>query len=102
VAALKSIRAPEGSCGHVHDAFGFLFTPFFDDWTHDDFRRFVFNEDYTIVDPDYVDRRPTQMAEQMARLLNGYQDARILDYGAGRGVFHLWPGSSEGLPHGMT
>jgi hypothetical protein len=72
---------------HRCDACGFLFTPFFDDWTHDDFRRFVYNEDYTIVDPDYVDRRPTQMAEQMARLLNGYQDARILDYGAGRGVF---------------
>jgi hypothetical protein len=80
---------PSGVAVHYHrcNECGFLFTPFFDNWTSEDFRRFIYNADYTLVDPDYVSIRPISVAGQLARLLDGHQDARILDYGAGRGVF---------------
>ncbi len=65
----------------------FLFTPFFDDWTHQDFARFVYNRDYAQVDPDYGEVRPREMARHAAGLLAGHENARILDYGAGLGLF---------------
>ena len=39
---------------HRCDNCGFLFTPFFDDWTPDDFSQFIYNQDYALVDPDYL------------------------------------------------
>ena len=35
------------------DEFGSLFTPFFDDWTEDEFRRCIYNPDYILLDPEY-------------------------------------------------
>jgi SAM-dependent methyltransferase len=64
----------------------FLFTPFFDDWAHQDFTQFVYNADYIFVDPDYKERRPIQVAEQVAARLKGCEDLRILDYGSGTGA----------------
>jgi 2-polyprenyl-6-hydroxyphenyl methylase/3-demethylubiquinone-9 3-methyltransferase len=66
---------------------GFLFTPFFDDWTEKDFSQFVYNDDYGLVDPEYQSIRPTMVAEHLAQVLYGFEDARILDYGAGSGLF---------------
>jgi 2-polyprenyl-6-hydroxyphenyl methylase/3-demethylubiquinone-9 3-methyltransferase len=68
-------------------ACGFLFTGLCDDWTRDEFRRFIYNEDYPLIDPDYLDKRPRGTAEQMKILLTEHRDARILDYGAGSGLF---------------
>jgi len=66
---------------------GFLFTTFCDDWSHEDFGRLIYNDDYVLVDPEYVSNRPIRTAERMAHWLRGYEAARILDYGAGRGLF---------------
>lgn len=66
---------------------GFLFTDFFDDWSAADFSRFIYNADYIKVDPEYAIERPTQFADNFARWLHGCEAARILDYGAGAGVF---------------
>ena len=66
---------------------GFLFTPFFDDWSAKDFSQFIYNEDYILVDPDYLSVRPRGMAGQLAEALADYKGARILDYGAGANVF---------------
>jgi hypothetical protein len=71
---------------HRCDRCGFLFTAFFDDWTHADFARFIYNDDYVLVHPDYVSTRPMAMAATLADHLAGYEGARILDYGAGRGL----------------
>jgi hypothetical protein len=68
------------------DFCGFLFTSFFDDWSHQDFSRFIYNDDYNLVDPDYISKRPQAMAGMLAHHLAGQEDARILDYGAGRGL----------------
>ena len=66
---------------------GFLFTPFFDDWSTNDFSRFIYNDDYILLDPDYLSVRPKGMAGHMAAVLADHKDARILDYGAGANVF---------------
>jgi len=66
----------------------FIFTPFFDDWTHQDFARFVYNDDYIKVDGAYDGVRPAKDAEAVSRLLDGLpKDVRILDYGSGSGLF---------------
>jgi SAM-dependent methyltransferase len=72
---------------HRCDECGFLFTAFFDDWTQEDFRRFIYNADYRLVDPEYAGIRPRLVAEHLARFMGGMVDARILDYGAGAGQF---------------
>lgn len=69
-------------CNHC----GFLFTPFFDDWSLVDFARYIYNDDYAVVDPDYVSLRPRTMARTLAALFAGCEAARILDYGAGQGL----------------
>jgi SAM-dependent methyltransferase len=69
-------------CNHC----GFLFTPFLDDWQGGDFVRFIYNDDYARVDPDYVSERPRRTAGQLARILAGHQNKRILDYGSGTGL----------------
>ena len=66
---------------------GFLFTNFFDDWPPNDFRRFVYNADYGSVDSEYSGSRPRRTAERMANLLRGLEHLRLLDYGAGNGLF---------------
>src|SRR6516162_8553610 len=80
---------PAGVPVHYHRCHecGFLFTPFFDDWTESDFRRFIYNADYILVDPEYEAARPVMVAEHLSQFLEGQRDARILDYGAGTGRF---------------
>lgn len=69
------------------DTCSLLFTNFFDDWQHGDFARFIYNEDYIAVDPEYSGVRPKGTAQLLSQLLSDYRDARILDYGAGGGAF---------------
>ena len=72
---------------HRCDQCGFLFTAFFDDWCEDDFRRFIYNDDYRLVDPEYEGIRPRLVANHLAQFLISEKGARILDYGAGSGHF---------------
>jgi 2-polyprenyl-6-hydroxyphenyl methylase/3-demethylubiquinone-9 3-methyltransferase len=71
---------------HACDSCGFLFTPFFDDWSAADFARYIYNDDYPLVDPHYTGERPRAVARVMAGLLSGHESARILDYGGGLGM----------------
>lgn len=66
---------------------GFLFTPFCDGWSQEDFARIIYNDDYALVDPSYVCARAEGLADTMAQRLAGFEEARILDYGAGSGAF---------------
>jgi len=65
----------------------FIFTDFFDDWTPEDFAKFIYNADYSLVDGEYEAIRPANMATEMASFLADHRSARILDYGSGTGVF---------------
>ena len=66
---------------------GFLFTTLCDDWTAEDFGKFIYNKDYLKVDSEYLRVRPLHVGTHFARRLSGAEDARILDYGSGAGVF---------------
>jgi SAM-dependent methyltransferase len=72
---------------HRCDNCGFLFTTFFDDWSTEDFRRFIYNDDYKILDPEYLSGRAQGVAANFARFLAEFKSARILDYGAGSAAF---------------
>lgn len=66
---------------------GFLFTEFFDRWSLEDFSRFIYNDDYIKVDPEYVSDRPIRDADGFAQRFGAFHDHRILDYGSGSGSF---------------
>ncbi len=72
---------------HRCDRCGFLFTPFFDDWSQEYFARFIYNQDYVLLDPEYLSARPKRQAEQVAKLFADFEHVRILDYGSGANVF---------------
>ena len=72
---------------HRCEACGFLFTPFFDNWTQHAFQRFIYNDDYIVVDPEYIGARPIRVAERFADLLAPARGSRVLDWGAGSGIF---------------
>jgi SAM-dependent methyltransferase len=66
---------------------GLIFTDAFDDWTPDQFKLFIYNDDYSEVDPDFATVRPTGTAKRI-QLWFGQAAARlkILDYGGGNGL----------------
>jgi len=68
-------------------ACGYIFTRDFDDWPNDAFASLIYNQDYIKVDGEYVKIRPEQYAVDFARRFKGCENARILDYGSGAGVF---------------
>lgn len=64
---------------------GFIFTTLFDRHTIEDLKRDIYNDQYVLVDPDYVETRPRNNATFLANLLAA-DKPRILDYGGGTGV----------------
>jgi SAM-dependent methyltransferase len=67
-------------------ACGFVFTSDFDSWDEATFSRHIYNQDYITIDPEYLVDRPERSAELVAHLLQGFESARILDYGSGTGA----------------
>ena len=66
----------------------FLFTIAFDEWSPDGFRQLIYNEQYVVVDPDFVEHRPTQNAKTVVETLREFRSSvRVLDYGGGTGLF---------------
>ena len=72
---------------HRCEACGFLFTTFFDEWSREDFTRYIYNDDYIKVDGDYEEVRPNAVADTMAERLAACEELSILDYGSGTGRF---------------
>jgi len=60
-----------------------IFTNFFDRWSPQDFKRFIYNRDYELVDPEFDGPRASRIAAELAPLLAGLETARILAYGPG-------------------
>ncbi len=64
-----------------------VFTADFDTWSHDDFRREIYNEAYAEVDPDYAAERPACSAALVASIIGGdCRGMEVLDYGGGNGA----------------
>lgn len=64
----------------------FIFTTAFDHFTTVDFHRYIYNEDYLLVDPDYQQLRPRGNAAFLSRLFADRRPQHILDYGGGNGL----------------
>ena len=64
---------------------GLLYTRAFDGWSPAEFRRWIYNEDYARVDPDYLAIRPAANAATVANLMRRNAITRMLDYGGGNG-----------------
>jgi 2-polyprenyl-6-hydroxyphenyl methylase/3-demethylubiquinone-9 3-methyltransferase len=65
---------------------GFIFTTAFDNFTRADFDRWIYNDQYPRVDPDYHQTRPRANADKLAAMFRDHKDLRILDYGGGTGL----------------
>jgi hypothetical protein len=69
-------------------ACGFLFTDSFDDWTEVEFKKYIYNDEYFVLDPDYRETRPVANAQFVARLFDDNKaKLHVLDYGGGDGRF---------------
>ncbi len=65
---------------------GFCFAPEISAWSLEEFEKKIYNEEYKIVDPNYLMRRPHANHETLLSLF-GKESAKIkhLDYGGGEG-----------------
>jgi hypothetical protein len=65
----------------------FLFTDAFDDWSAEQFKENIYNEQYKLADPEYETKRPRGNADFIARYWGPLKEqVRILDYGGGNGM----------------
>jgi SAM-dependent methyltransferase len=64
----------------------FIFTTAFDHFTREDFQRYIYNQEYLLVDPDYPAARPRMNAAFLSSLFSVVRPQRILDYGGGNGT----------------
>jgi SAM-dependent methyltransferase len=68
-------------------ACGFLFTDAFDDWSEDQFKTHIYNDDYLAFDPDYLVARPRNNAQMVAQHWDRQKSGmRVLDFGGGNDV----------------
>jgi 2-polyprenyl-6-hydroxyphenyl methylase/3-demethylubiquinone-9 3-methyltransferase len=79
----------------------FLFTTAFDHFTRHDFLSHVYNDEYLLVDPDYLEARPRANASFLNMLFPHARPERVLDYGGGNGVLAKSL-RAAGFPHAET
>jgi SAM-dependent methyltransferase len=66
----------------------FVFTEAFDNWSTEQFKANIYNEQYKLVDPDYETVRPCVNAEFVAQNWGPIKaQTRVLDYGGGNDAF---------------
>ena len=71
---------------YYHCSFcGFVFTCAFDKWSNEEFSHFIYNQDYTYFDPDYLEVRPQSNAILLRDNLKMERNLDVLDYGCGNG-----------------
>lgn len=83
---------PQGLCTipviyRMCDKCQFIFTNFFDGFSGEQWQRYVYNDGYLKLDPDYLKVRPCMNARDLITLLAGSKGSTIgLDYGGGNGM----------------
>jgi SAM-dependent methyltransferase len=68
------------------DSCDYLFSVDFDNWSKDDFKNNIYNNDYIVVDPEYNGQRSINDANFFVNNLTIPKHLDILDYGAGPAV----------------
>lgn len=66
---------------------GLIFTNVFDQWDYSEFKKYIYNEDYLKIDPDYAHDRPLNNAGVVYDFIKKKSDVCLLDYGGGNGKF---------------
>lgn len=67
---------------------GFLFTGDFDRFSDAEMAEEIYNQDYVLADPDFIETRPTDLSQAFAKRLDRLRPyAKALDYGGGHGLF---------------
>lgn len=70
-------------CGNCQ----FCLAPEFTNWEMLDFEERIYNDDYILVDPEYVDIRPRQNANDLISMFQEHRDKiRHLDFGGGNAL----------------
>lgn len=70
-------------CSNCH----FCFAPEFTKWELRDFEEKIYNEDYILVDPDYLDIRPRSNAKSLMTMFPEHENKiKHLDFGGGGGL----------------
>jgi len=65
---------------------GFVWTPELCAWPRERFKEQIYNEDYPLADPDYLNERPKANAALLVKWFAKVRDEiRHIDYGAGNG-----------------
>jgi SAM-dependent methyltransferase len=70
---------------HRCDGCGLIFTNAFDHWSKADYLQHIYNDDYVLVDPDYIDVRPEGNAVFILDFIRKGHALTCLDYGGGNG-----------------
>ena len=66
----------------------FLFTDAFDRWSDEQFKTYIYNENYLEIDPDYMGPRPHANADALLRMWGKHKaEMGILDFGGGNDLF---------------
>jgi len=69
------------------DGCGFCFAPALMAWDLDTFKERIYNDEYVLVDPEYIDTRPRANAASLLSLFGHATKAfQHLDYGGGNGL----------------
>jgi len=71
---------------HLCPGCGFCFAPAMHRWSRETFAAKVYNDEYKLVDPDYVETRPRGNADLLARMFPDFGARRHLDFGGGNGL----------------
>ena len=72
---------------HLCMVCGFCFAPEIQAWSREQFAATIYNDDYRLVDPEYLGDRPQRDALQLDNAFGGSrQQLRHLDYGGGSGL----------------
>lgn len=62
----------------------FCFTDAFDQWSPEDFKAHIYNDEYALFDPNFAVQRPQNTSTLVQHLIHN-RSVRILDYGSGNG-----------------
>lgn len=68
------------------EACGFVFSRALDRWTDEQFAEYIYNEEYALHDPDYIEVRPKVQAEIISSFPSEIRNLTILDFGSGLGI----------------
>ncbi|HEY4354033.1 MAG TPA: class I SAM-dependent methyltransferase, partial [Paraburkholderia sp.] len=64
---------------------GLIFTTAFDHWSKADYLQHIYNDDYVVVDPDYIYGRPANNVLLISDFIRNAIAPRCIDYGGGNG-----------------